>query len=71
VLPVLAMLLIVDVSLALLGRLNWQLQLITLAFPVKMLVSLGLLTWLLLIFPKVFEQASGPILRLVRQLLLG
>jgi hypothetical protein len=36
-----------------------------------MLLSLGLLVWLLLIFPKVFEQSSGPILRLVRQLLLS
>jgi flagellar biosynthetic protein FliR len=71
VLPLLALLLIVDISLALLARLNSQLQLITLAFPIKMLVSLGLLAWLVLVFPKVFAQASGPILRLVRQLLLA
>lgn len=71
VLPLLAMLLIVDLSLALLGRLNSQLQLITLAFPIKMLLSLGLLAWLLLVFPKVFLQAWSPILRLIRQLLLA
>jgi flagellar biosynthesis protein FliR len=71
VLPILAMLLIVDISLALLARLNSQLQLISLAFPIKMLMSLGLLAWLLLVFPKVFSQASTPILRLVRQLLLS
>ncbi|HYV61500.1 MAG TPA: flagellar biosynthetic protein FliR [Bryobacteraceae bacterium] len=71
VLPLLAMLLIVDLSLALLARLNSQLQLITLAFPIKMLLTLGLLAWLLLVFPKVFTQASGPVLRLVRQLLLA
>jgi flagellar biosynthetic protein FliR len=70
VLPLLAMLLIVDLSLALLARLNSQLQLITLAFPIKMLLSLGLLAWLVLVFPKIFSQASGPIMRLVRQLLL-
>jgi flagellar biosynthetic protein FliR len=70
VLPLLAMLLIVDISLALLARLNSQLQLITLAFPIKMLLSLGLLEWLVLVFPKIFSQASGPIMRLVRQLLL-
>ena len=70
VLPLLALLLIVDISLALLGRLNSQLQLITLAFPIKMLLSLGLLAWLVLVFPKVFTQASGPILRLIHQLLL-
>lgn len=71
VLPLLALLLIVDISLALLGRLNSQLQLITLAFPIKMLVSLGLLAWLLLVFPQVFAQAATPLLRVVRQLLLG
>ncbi|MBZ5676713.1 MAG: flagellar biosynthetic protein FliR [Acidobacteriia bacterium] len=71
VLPILAMLLIVDISLALLGRLNSQLQLITLAFPIKMLVSLALLAWLVLVFPQVLTQASAPILRLIRQLLLG
>ena len=71
VLAGLAMLLIVDISLALLGRLNSQLQLITLAFPIKMLVSLALLAWLVLVFPQVLAQASGPILRLIRQLLIG
>jgi len=71
VLPLLALLLIVDISLALLARLNSQLQLITLAFPIKMLLSLALLAWLVLVFPQVLTQASGPIMRLVRQLLLG
>jgi flagellar biosynthetic protein FliR len=71
VLPLLALLLIVDISLALLARLNSQLQLITLAFPIKMLATLGLLAWLLLVFPKIFSQASSPVMRLVRQLLLS
>jgi flagellar biosynthetic protein FliR len=71
VLPLLALLLIVDISLALLARLNSQLQLITLAFPIKMLLSLGLLAWLVLVFPQVLAQAAGPVMRLVRQLLLG
>ena len=34
--PVIALLLLVDVSLALLGRINAQLQLLSLAFPAKM-----------------------------------
>jgi flagellar biosynthetic protein FliR len=71
VLPLLALLIMVDISLALLARLNSQLQLITLAFPIKMLVSLALLAWLVLIFPKVFTQSSGQVMRLVRGLLLG
>ena len=39
-LPVVALLVMVDVALALLGRLNPQLQLLSLAFPVKMLTAL-------------------------------
>lgn len=69
VLPVVAMLLMVDISLALLARLNSQLQLITLAFPIKMLVSLGLLAWLMIVFPKLMTHSSRPILRVVQHLL--
>jgi flagellar biosynthetic protein FliR len=71
VLPLLALLIMVDISMALLARLNSQLQLMTLAFPIKMLVSLTLLAWLVLVFPKVFTQSSGQVMRLVRGLLLG
>ena len=45
-LPVVALLLMVDVALALLGRLNAQLQLLTLAFPLKMLTALLVLSWI-------------------------
>src|SRR5262249_2225007 len=44
-LPVVALLTMVDVALALLGRLNQQLQLLTLAFPAKMLTALFVLSW--------------------------
>ncbi len=71
VLPLLALLLIVDISLALLARLNSQLQLIALAFPIKMLVTLGLLAWLVLVFPQVLARAAGPVMNLVHHLLLG
>jgi hypothetical protein len=40
----------VDISIALLGRINAQLQLLTIAFPVKMVVGLGLLAWLSVLF---------------------
>ena len=46
-LPVVALLMLVDLALALLGRLNAQLQLLTLAFPAKMLAALLLLAWML------------------------
>ena len=40
-LPVVALLTLVDLALALVGRLNAQLQLVLLAFPVKMLATLA------------------------------
>jgi len=42
-LPVLAVLAVVDITLALLGRVHAQMQLLMLAFPVKMLAGLALL----------------------------
>lgn len=58
-LPVVALLLMVDVALALLGRLNQQLQLLSLAFPVKMLLALAVLSWTAAIFPRVLVQLAG------------
>jgi flagellar biosynthetic protein FliR len=69
VLPLLALLLMVEISLALLTRLNSQLQLMQLSFPIKMLLSLTLFGWLLLIFPQVFAQSASRAMQLVYSLL--
>src|SRR2546423_14268591 len=59
-LPVIALLLLVDLALALIGRLNAQLQPITLAFPIKILASLAIIGWMMSVYPKVFASgASG------------
>ena len=58
-LPVVALLVMVDVALALLGRLNAQLQLLSLAFPAKMLTALVMLSWIAAIFPRVIREISG------------
>jgi len=57
-LPVVALLLLVDVALALLGRLNAQLQLLTLAFPAKMLTTLVVLSWVAVLFPRVLQELA-------------
>src|SRR5262249_42699933 len=57
--PVVALLVMVDVSLALLGRLNSQLQLLSLAFPVKMLTALAVLAWMLPLFPRILTEFAG------------
>jgi flagellar biosynthetic protein FliR len=54
-LPILAVLIMVDISLALLGRVNSQVQLLTIAFPVKMMISLSMLGWLALTYPALFR----------------
>ncbi len=53
------MLILVDVSLALLGRLNAQLQLLTLAFPAKMLTALVVLSAVAGLFPRLMLEFSG------------
>jgi flagellar biosynthetic protein FliR len=61
-LPVVALLALVDVALALIGRLNAQLQLVTLAFPMKMLVALGLLAAGAALYPRVYAAGAREVL---------
>jgi flagellar biosynthetic protein FliR len=58
-LPVVALLLMVDVALALLGRLNQQLQLLSLAFPLKVLAALLLFAWTASVFPRILLEFAG------------
>ena len=67
--PVVALLLLVDVALALLGRLNQQLQLLSLAFPVKMLVALLIIAWTAASYPRVLGEASGHAFAAARRML--
>ena len=60
--PALALLLLVDLALALLGRLNAQLQLLVLAFPVKMMAAIGLLATLAVLFPRIYREYAGQVL---------
>jgi len=68
-LPVVALLLMVDVSLALLGRLNAQLQLLSLAFPAKMLTALAVLSWIAVLFPRVLGEFSAQAWAVARRML--
>ncbi len=58
-LPVVALLLLVDLSLALLSRINAQLQLLSIAFPAKMLIGLAMLVTLAVTMPALYQQAAG------------
>jgi flagellar biosynthetic protein FliR len=58
-LPVMAVMAMIDISVALLGRVNSQLQLMTIAFPVKMVVGLALLAWIAVLLPALMRGASA------------
>jgi flagellar biosynthetic protein FliR len=68
-LPVVALLAMVDVALALLGRINSQLQLLSLAFPAKMLTTLVMLTSLAVLFPRILESMAGQAWSAARRIL--
>ncbi len=67
--PALALLLLVDLTLALLGRLHLQLQLITLAFPAKMLAALALLVALAPLLARAFGAQARDLLALVTRVM--
>jgi flagellar biosynthetic protein FliR len=67
-LPVVALLGLVDLALALLGRLNAQLQLISLAFPVKMLAAMLLFAWIAAIQARIFHAYAGQFLTVARHI---
>jgi len=56
--PVVVLLALIDISLALLGRIHQQLQLLTLAFPVKMLAALAFLGLVFVLFLPVYRTAA-------------
>ena len=57
--PMIAILVMLDISLALLGRVNSQLQLLHISFPVKMVVALGLLGSLAMMLPTLFRITAA------------
>ena len=69
-LPVVAVLLLIDISLALLGRVNAQLQLLTIAFPVKMMVALVIIGWLLLLMPVMLQNSATTAFAAARSLVV-
>lgn len=57
-LPVVALLLLAEVALAVLGRLHSQLHLMTLTFPVKTALSFTFLAAILIRWPTLYEQTA-------------
>lgn len=68
-LPVIAVMTMADISLALLGRVNSQLHLLAIAFPVKMVVGLCILGWLATLLPALMRGGSGVAFAAARSLI--
>jgi flagellar biosynthesis protein FliR len=58
-LPIMAVMVMVDLSLALLGRVNAQLHLLPIAFPIKMAIGVTLLTSTAVLVPWLLRGAAG------------
>jgi len=59
----------VDIALALVGRLNAQLQLLALAFPVKMLTALLVLSWSVALYPRLLTALAAEAVTVARRVL--
>ncbi|MGA1997702.1 MAG: flagellar biosynthetic protein FliR [Bryobacteraceae bacterium] len=68
-LPVVAVLVLVDVALALLGRLNSQVHMMPLSFPIKMLAALLVLVCVVPLFPRVLSEWGGQMWNAVQRVL--
>jgi flagellar biosynthetic protein FliR len=68
--PVIAFLVLVDLTLGFLGRVNGQLQLLTLAFPVKIIAALGLFALLAPVYARVYLGLAQHSLETAGRLLL-
>lgn len=63
-LPVISLLIMVDVTLALLGRIQSNLQIMQFSMPLKMLAALALVGIVLTLFPGIFSNYATHLLRL-------
>jgi flagellar biosynthetic protein FliR len=67
--PAIALLVLADIALGLMGRLNAQLQLMSLAFPIKMTAALVLLGWITVLVPRLLGAYGGRVFGTLRQAL--
>jgi flagellar biosynthetic protein FliR len=62
-LPIVGLMLMVDLTLALLGRINVHLQLLHMAMPLKILAALATVSVLLMLFPSVYKEYAEQMFR--------
>lgn len=64
--PIVGLLLLVDVAMGVLGRINSHVQIISLSMPVKMLITIVLLASMMTILPRVYERHADTAMTAVR-----
>lgn len=64
-LPSIALLLLIDISLALVGRINAQLHLISLSFPVKMMTAMAIMALLAAMYPRIVRSESVVMIQII------
>ena len=65
-LPIVGLLLMTDITMALLGKLNGHLQMGHHAFPIKMLLTLIVLSSILIVTPKLYTSYADELLQGIR-----
>lgn len=68
--PVIALLLLMDLTLGFLGRVNAQLQLLTLAFPLKIMAALAMFALLAPVYVRVYQSFAQHTLETAAKILL-
>ena len=68
--PIVGLLLLVDVVMGVLGRLNAHMQIVSVSMPVKMLVTIALLASMMTIMPRVYERHADAMIATARGFLV-
>ena len=68
--PIVGLLLLVDIALGVLGRLNAHMQIVSVSMPVKMLVTIVLLASLMAVVPRVYERHADHMIGTMRGFLV-
>jgi flagellar biosynthesis protein FliR len=68
-LPIIAIMVMIDIAIALLSRVNAQLHLTVIAFPGKMLIFLTIRGWLAVLFPVLYHEQSVAALGVAQRLI--
>jgi flagellar biosynthesis protein FliR len=68
--PIVGLLFMTDIALAMVGRINSQLYLSMHAFPVKMLLTLAMLTAVLALSPQLYETYAAEVFKALHHSIL-